>query len=175
MAFTQTMDNYCAVPPFISAQGPPLVMLVMGRDHKLYYEAYNDTSDLDEDGELDVGYKHSIDYYGYFDPYKCYKYEGSGAAAKFVPTRTTPNKYCGGEDEWSGNFLNWLSMSRIDVLRKVLYGGYRSTDSSSETVLEGVYIPQDAHSWGKEYLVRIPGYSLLLTHLQVHAPFPTHL
>jgi len=151
LAFTQTMDNYCAVPPFISAQGPPLVMLVMGRDHKLYYEAYNDTSDLDEDGELDVGYKHSIDYYGYFDPYKCYKYEGSGAAAKFVPTRTTPNKYCGGEDEWSGNFLNWLSMSRMDVLRKVLYGGYRSTDSSSETVLEGVYIPQDAHSWGKEY------------------------
>ncbi|CAD7779304.1 hypothetical protein BLFGPEAP_02216 [Candidatus Methanoperedenaceae archaeon GB50] len=77
--------------------------------------------------------------------------KGSGAAAKFVPTRTTPNKYCGGEDEWSGNFLNWLSMSRMDVLRKVLYGGYRSTDSSSETVLEGVYIPQDAHSWGKEY------------------------
>ena len=32
-------------------------MLVVGRDHKLYYEAYNDASDLNGDGKLDVGYK----------------------------------------------------------------------------------------------------------------------
>lgn len=127
-----------------------MVMLVMERDHKLYYEAYNDAQDLDGDGKLDVGYKHSIDYFGYFDPYKCYKYNPSGQA-RFEPTRYTSTKYCGGDQEWSGNFLNWLSMSRMDVLRRVLYGGHRSTDSSSETVLEGVYIPQDAHSWGKEY------------------------
>ncbi len=145
------MHNYCYVPPFVGTNVPPLVMLVMGRDHKLYYEAYNDASDLDGDGKLDVGYKHSIDYYGYFDPYKCYVYQGSGANAKFVPVRQTQNKYCGGNNEWSGNFLNWLTMARIDVLRKTLYGGYRKTDSASETVLEATYIPQDAHSWGKEY------------------------
>jgi len=144
---SDNMKEYCVIPPFINRNVPPLVMLIMGRDHKLYYEAYNDASDIDEDGELDVGYKHSIDYYGYFDSYKCYIYDGS----KFVPTRVTTNKYCGGTNEWSGNFLNWLSMSRMDVLRKVLYGGYRSTDTDSETVLEGVFIPQDAHSWGKEY------------------------
>ena len=49
-------------------------MLVMGRNHKLYYEAYNDASDLNADGVLDVGYKPSIDYYGYFDSYKYYEY-----------------------------------------------------------------------------------------------------
>jgi len=141
--------DQCAVPPFMASQIPPLVMLVMGRDHKLYYEAYNDASDLDEDGVLDVGYKHSIDYYGYFDSHKCYKYDS--ASGVFEPTRTTADKYCGGADEWSGNFLNWLTMSRMDVLRKVLYGGYRSTDTTTSTVLEGVFIPQDAHSWGKEY------------------------
>ena len=27
----------------------------MGKDHKLYYEAYNDASDLNNDGVLDVG------------------------------------------------------------------------------------------------------------------------
>jgi len=143
------MGNYCYAPPSIATTVPPLVMLVMGRDHKLYYEAYNDASDLDGDGRLDVGYKHSIDYYGYFDPYKCYSYSGSGANAKFVPVSTTSNKYCSGQ--WSGNFLNWLTMSRMDVLKKVLYGGDRITDSASETVLEASYIPQDAHSWGKEY------------------------
>lgn len=143
------MGNYCYVPPSIATSVPPLVMLVMGRDHKLYYEAYNDASDLDGDGRLDVGYKHSITYYGYFDPYKCYSYTGSGANAKFVPVSVTTNKYCSGQ--WSGNFLNWLTMSRMDVLKKVLYGGDRISDSESETVLEASYIPQDAHSWGKEY------------------------
>lgn len=146
----QAYTPSCDPPPFISAGANPMVMMVMERDHKLYYEAYNDAQDLDGDGKLDVGYKHSIDYFGYFDPYKCYQYNTSGQA-KFVPTGYTSTKYCGGEGEWSGNFLNWLSMSRMDVLLRVLYGGYRSTDSASETVLEGAYIPQDAHSWGKEY------------------------
>ena len=147
-ADSQTMSEYTATPPFLSKSVPPLVMMVMGRDHKLYYEAYNDASDLDDDGELDVGYKHSIDYYGYFDPYKCYSYDTTGTP-KFAPSNTTTDKYCSGK--WSGNFLNWVTTSRIDALRKVFYGGKRSTDSSSETVLVGGYIPQDAHSWGKEF------------------------
>ncbi|MGE4497212.1 MAG: hypothetical protein AB7E48_04975 [Deferribacterales bacterium] len=150
------MTDYCgsgnniSTPPFISATASPLVMFVMGRDHKLYYEAYNDATDLDGDGVIDIGYKHEIDYYGYFDSYKCYTYTTSGTA-RFNPSRTTADKYCGGTGEWSGNFLNWLTMSRIDVLRKVLYGGHRSTDGANETVLASTYIPRDAHSWGKEY------------------------
>ncbi len=146
----QAYTPSCDPPPFVSAGANPMVMMVMERDHKLYYEAYNDAQDLDGDGKIDVGYKHSIDYFGYFDPYKCYTYSTTGQE-KFVPTRYASTKYCGGSNEWSGNFLNWLSMSRMDVLRRVLYGGHRLTDSSNETVLEGVYIPQDAHSWGKEY------------------------
>ena len=146
-----TMADYTSAPPFIGQSAPPLVMMVMGRDHKLYYEAYNDASDLDGDGQLDVGYKHSIDYYGYFDSYKCYDYT-TGGTDRFIPVSTTTDKYCAsGSGYWSGNFLNWLSMSRMDAVRKVFYGGYRSTDSSSTTVLEGAFIPQDAHSWGKEY------------------------
>ncbi len=37
----------------------------------------------DEDGRLDVDYKHSIDYYGYFDFNKCYSYSSSGG--EFTP------------------------------------------------------------------------------------------
>ncbi len=130
-----------------TAEVPPLVMLVMARNHKLYYEAYNDASDLNGDGELDIGYNPDIDYYGYFDCYKCYSYNTTGR--RFEPSSTTPDKKCSGA--WSGDFLNYLTMSRMDCLRKVLYGGYRSTDTATETVLERAYIPQDAHSWGKEY------------------------
>ena len=41
-------------PLFTQSGQPPLNMLVMGKDHKIYYEAYNDASDLNGDGALDI-------------------------------------------------------------------------------------------------------------------------
>jgi len=146
------------VPLFLTQDVPPIVMLTMGRDHKLYYEAYNDASDLNDDGELDIRYKPAtIDYFGYFDSYKCYEY----SSGKFEPDSTTADKTCSGSNEWSGDFLNYLTTSRMDALRKVLYGGYRSTDTTTETILQRAFIPQDAHSWGKEYTsVAVDGYDI---------------
>lgn len=217
-----TAQDYAAVPPFLTTSVPPLVMLVMGRNHKLYYEAYNDASDLNEDGVLDVGYKgedepftdtngngvwdaeptltdtngngtwdpgefidsngngvwdaepftdvngdhrwtKGIDYYGYFDSHKCYTYNDTGSqdTSLFEPSSVTPDKKCSGANEWSGDFLNYLTTSRMDALRKVLYGGFRDVDSATETILQRVYVPQDAHSWGKEYTsVAVDGYDI---------------
>ena len=139
------------IPLFLPESVPPLNMLVLGRDHKLYYEAYNDYTDLNDDGVLDLKYKPAtIDYYGYFDSKKCYTY--SAGNKRFEPTGATAAvKTCAGTSDWSGDFLNYLTTSRIDALRKVLYGGFRSTDTASDTTLERSFIPQDAHSWGKEY------------------------
>jgi type IV pilus assembly protein PilY1 len=150
VAVAQVAPDISDVPLFLSESVAPLNMLVMGRDHKLYYEAYNDHSDLNGDGVTDVTYDPTrIDYYGYFDSGKCYSY--SSGDGRFNPTSTTANKQCAGSSEWSGDFLNYLTTSRIDALRKVLYGGFRRVDTSSETVLERTHIPQDAHSWVKEY------------------------
>ncbi len=136
-------------PLFLTQSQAPLVMLNMTRDHRLYYEAYNDYSDLNGDGTLDIGYKpQQINYYGYFDSFKCYQY--SSTDRRFNPVSQTSTKTCGGL-YWSGDFLNYLTTSRMDALRKVLYGGFRKTDTVGETILERVYIPQDAHTWGKEY------------------------
>lgn len=161
-SYAATRDNYEAMPPFISSGAPPLVMLVMGRNHKLYYEAYNDASDLNEDDTLDIRYSpDDIDYYGYFDSYKCYEY--NTANSRFNPNSQTSDKTCSGADEWSGDFLNYLTMSRMDTMRKVLYGGFRSIDgdSSGDTVLERAYVPQDGHSWGKEYTSEaVDGYDI---------------
>lgn len=140
-------------PIFVNSAVPPLNMLVMGRDHKLFYEAYNDASDLNGDGVIDVGYKGylpvdddgRIDYYGYFNSNVCYTYDGN----KFTPSSAANDKQC--SNKWSGDFLNYLTTSRMDALRKVLYGGYRATDTANETVLQAAFIPQDAHTWGKEY------------------------
>ncbi|MGA9342312.1 MAG: hypothetical protein WBV61_08260, partial [Rhodanobacteraceae bacterium] len=133
-------------PLFTTTSQPPLNMLVLDRDHKLFNAAYNDASDLNGDGVLDVGYKPAIEYYGYFDSHKCYNY----TAGVFEPQSVTADKTCGGT-AWSGDFLNYVTMSRMDALRKVLYGGYRSTDATDKTILERAYIPQDGHTFGKEY------------------------
>ncbi|MGL6046960.1 MAG: hypothetical protein ACRC02_10900, partial [Vogesella sp.] len=146
----------------------PLNLLVLGKDHKLFYEAYDDASDLDGDGLVDTRYKPaSIDYYGYFDSKKCYVY----SSGRFDPVQTTSNKQCNSgsnTEQWSGDFLNYLTTARIDALRRVLYGGSRYLDeavsgklSSGRVVLQRAYIPQDAHAWGKQYTsIAVDGYDL---------------
>ncbi|MDP5240138.1 PilC/PilY family type IV pilus protein [Uliginosibacterium sp. 31-16] len=144
-------------PLFLGTSAPPLMMLVMQRDHKLYYEAYNDASDLDGDGIPEIGFKPSMEYLGYFDSKICYNY--STTNSRFEPKSTTTNMECSGA--WSGNFLNYLTTSRMDALRRVLYGGYRYSDTATETVLQRSFIPQDAHAWGKEYTsTAVNGYDI---------------
>ena len=151
-AGAEDMVDYCAIPPFISAKGPPLVMLVVSREHKLFMEAYTDYNDIDGDPQklIDTTYDDTITYYGYFDSKKTYDHDGT----KFVPVGPTTggeNQHIRLDGDWSGNFLNWATMSRIDIIRKVLYGGKRCDDDPGYTVLERAAIPTDAHSWVKVY------------------------
>ncbi len=152
----QTIADYTAYPPFVSQSVPPLVMLTMSKDHRLFYKAYNDIMDLDNDGAIDTTYKDTISYYGYFDSNKCYVYQNN----RFEPSAWAIGAnlhYC--SNQWSGNFLNWATMGRIDVIRKVLYGGYRSVDTAGTdasgggavTVLSRTRLPRDNHSWVKVY------------------------
>ena len=170
-ANAQTL-NLAQSPLLTLKTAPGLVMLNMGRDLALYKAAYNDVNDLDGDGIPDIFFKPAYKYEGYFATNRCYSHDGD----KFTPTLigtevvvsttdSSKNYYkCprsvrtstapSGPYLWSGNFLNWNSMARIDVLRKVLYGGKRSTDTAGaggETVLERTYVPQDSTLWGKEY------------------------
>ncbi|MES2823293.1 MAG: PilC/PilY family type IV pilus protein [Pseudomonadota bacterium] len=140
------------------------MMLNMSRDHQLFFKIYDDYSNItDSSGSStpdllnipDTTFIHAYEYYGYFDSNKCYKYTSN----RFEPNRETQSgagnehycNYSGGTGEWSGNFLNWATMTRIDAVRKILYGGYRSTDTATETVLERAFLPNDAHSFAKFY------------------------
>jgi type IV pilus assembly protein PilY1 len=146
------------LPLFLNNSVPPLNMLVVGRDHKLFFPAYNDASDLDGDGSIDIRYKPSITYLGYFDSLTCYTY-GNGLFSPASKTTLANLKKCPGS--WSGDYLNYLTTSRADALRKVLYGGYREVDNTTQTILTRAYISTDAHTWGKEYTSRdIDGYNL---------------
>ena len=142
----------------------PMVMLVAGKDHKLFYEAYNDAADIDGDGSIDFRFKPSITYFGLFDSSLCYQPSGSGNSGVFEPKSTTSTGKCTNDEtkgEWSGNWLNYITTSRVDSLRKVLYGGYREVDNTTKTILRRAYIPQDAHSWAKEYTsTTVDGYQI---------------
>ncbi|MCU0836645.1 MAG: PilC/PilY family type IV pilus protein [Chromatiaceae bacterium] len=153
-----------AIPehPLITTQSAiPLSMLVVGRDHTLFYEAYNDASDIDGDGVIDIRFNPEIIYFGLFDSGLCYTHSGGSAnTGQFDPSGAAGDLgTCGGG--WSGNWLNYATTSRIDALRKVFYGGHRDVDSETETVLRRAYIPQDAHSWAKEYTsIAVDGYDI---------------
>jgi type IV pilus assembly protein PilY1 len=136
-------------PLFYGLQQKPIVMLNLTKDNQLHFKAYTDYSDLDDDGKPDLTYKHSFNYYGYWDSQKCYEYRAADGGY-FAPIRFSADKYCEGT-YWSGNFLNWVATSRMDSVRKILYGGKRSTDSVTETMLERNFLPMDAHSWAKFY------------------------
>ncbi|CAN5274613.1 hypothetical protein BH10PSE16_BH10PSE16_28060 [soil metagenome] len=151
------------IPPnVVTTSNRPMVMLTVSKDHSLFGPIYSDFEDLDDDGVIDTTFKPTFKYYGYFDPTKCYVYSTTdsqfnpAANATIVPTTVgtqTIDRYTclSNVSQWSGNFLNWSTMTRLDVVRKMLYGGSRSTDTNGSTVLEGTELTFDAHSFVKYY------------------------
>ena len=150
-------------PLFVGANSlPVLVMLIMSRDHSMYTEAYTDASDVDGDGTIDYYFKPEINYYGLFRSDVCYEYSGG----TFVPKKaaeageksvepgnpdagTKAFSYCDGST-WSGNFLNYVTTSRMDAVKKVVMGGERL--DSDQSIIRHTWIPYDAHSWGKSFV-----------------------
>jgi type IV pilus assembly protein PilY1 len=148
------------VPPNIisTLQNKPMVMLTASKDVTMFWKAYTDFEDLDFDGIIDYTYKPTFSYYGYFDPEKCYTYS-TASSGRFVPFGDVSSsgsdagkRYCtAGSGQWSGNFLNWATTSRMDVLRKVFYGGLRSVDSTTDTTLEQSFVPRNSQAFVKYY------------------------
>ncbi len=195
-------SNPLSIP---SLNVPTLVMLAVGRDHNLFTEAYSDYTDLTGDNVIDYMFDPSFNYYGLFDTNLCYEYtkkfdgvtnmnSKDNIEGFWIPTAIATNKtanwtvgtlakggtvkVCPGSGKWSGNFLNYATSSRIDVIRKVLYGGTRVTstakpkDVTSATstayyayssdsqnykavLLKHSNVLRDAHSWGKVFAPRM--------------------
>jgi type IV pilus assembly protein PilY1 len=151
------------VPPNITTtSNRPMVMLAASKDHSLFGPIYTDFEDVDGDGVIDTTFIPTFKYYGYFDSTKCYDYDAANGRfnpaalasieSTVVGLKTFERYTCPStKSYWSGNFLNWSSMTRLDVVRKMLYGGTRSTDESGSTVLERAKLNRDAHSFVKYY------------------------
>ncbi|MEW6669609.1 MAG: PilC/PilY family type IV pilus protein [Thermodesulfobacteriota bacterium] len=90
--------DYTAYPVFMANAVTPNIMLIIDNSGSMNEPAYM------------AQYDHNTKYYGYFEPYKKYSYSSG------VFYRNTAGT-------WDGNFLNWASMRKVDVVRKVLMGG----------------------------------------------------
>ncbi len=115
-----SIAQYTAFPPFGGRPVKPNVLVNLDTSTSLGYFAYDFdynawTAASGKGGGKAVpppssGYSSNTRYYGYFDPDERYSYNGT----EFVADPTGP---------WNGNFLNWLTMRRADVIKKALIGG----------------------------------------------------
>ncbi len=97
-------------------------------------------------------------YVGYYNSNTCYRYKGTSADGYFEPAGSTnASYYCnltGTGTGWSGNLMNFLNTSSVDVLRLALTGGDRFVDESSasvttpRTILQRAILPSDASASG---------------------------
>jgi type IV pilus assembly protein PilY1 len=147
-----SMDNFCSIPPFVSAAAPPNVMVMLsvetpmqgalhpdvtcGYTAGVYGCAPSTCQSTDAGGRsISNCYDNSKNYSGYFNPVKCYTYSSS----TFTVSGNASSHQCSGA--WSGNFLNWATMTALDGFRGTLTGGTRSGitggDTATSTILLG--------------------------------------
>lgn len=111
-AHAQAMADYTSTPPFIADAVPPNVLLLMDNSGSMDNAAYHET------GEAYVPTK---DYNGYFAPTKCYSY----ASNQFTPgaDKAASGNPCAAGAPWLGSFLNYVSMTRLEITKWVMMGG----------------------------------------------------
>ncbi len=98
-------------------------------------------------------YRAASDYPGYFNAHMCYQYpirprtggisepDLSDANGYFSIAGPADARHECTQSAFSGNFLNWASMSRLDLLRYALTGGARALDLPGLTVLQRASLP----------------------------------
>ncbi len=123
------------VPLYLLSRADPNVLINMSVETPMGGAAYTDHVGVPAGcaGRTSVSsksvgacYLPTYEYIGYFNPRKCYDY----ATTQFNPTSTAaalPNHTCSGS--WSGNFLNWVSMTAIDMFIMSMTGGNRIVDT----------------------------------------------
>lgn len=132
------MAPYVSTPIFMSSAVPPNVLIIFDNSGSMNMMAYweeieehlEGTPWWQEDIVPTTPYDPTRNYYGYFV---------SGTSSSRVMYTYSDRKFQRDPSgQWEGNFLNWLTMRRADVARKVLVGGRATVrDRSGVTTLTG--------------------------------------
>lgn len=130
---TPTVDEYTKTPPFISREIPPNVIVALDISGSMKAVAYRDVGAGNWKTGVHDDFDRTTSYYGYFDSTKMYAYN---SVKQFFYESAT--------GEWDGNFMNWLVMRRMDIVRKVLVGGKVSvkiTDQDASSSTHNTIVP----------------------------------
>jgi len=157
-----TNNDYCVNPIFSSNAVKPNILLVMDFSGSMQFPAYlpenfgnYDTSDVADCGTSTISstsnsskrYDKTRDYYGLFEPTKYYTQSSSKYTESSCATDATePNRIGTGTTCISGNFLNWLTATRIDVARRALTGGRTNTGTTQLESEGSRYVIQDNYN-----------------------------
>jgi len=125
------------LPLFLTVSVDPNVLINLSVEGPMGGAAYSDQSGnpagctgrkdnvLGDNSADNIGscYFPDTEYLGYFDPNKCYVY----SSGQFNPGATATSHACtsSSNGRWSGNFLNWASMTAIDEFIWSMTGGNR--------------------------------------------------
>jgi type IV pilus assembly protein PilY1 len=78
----------------------------------------------------------AVPYQGYFDSSKCYTYSIPSEVFTPVSARSATGS-CPANTQWSGDVLNWLTMTNVDQFRSAMTGGTRDNFSSMAATSPG--------------------------------------
>jgi len=126
-------------PLFLTTSVDPNVLFNMSVETPMGGAAYNDqpnlstgcTGRVNDGGTVGICYSPSQEYLGYFDPNKCYTY----SSGQFNPDGAVNNISHECTSKFSGNFMNWATMTAMDMFVLTMTGGNRVVDTTSETVI----------------------------------------
>src|SRR3990167_8081016 len=129
--------EFFSLPPFLEREtGKPSVIVSLDVSDAMLTAAY-------PSGD----FVPTTTYPGYFDASSQYRYDT--ASGMFVVDATLTR---GTGEAWDGNFLNWLTMRRIDLARHALVGGKvrnRAVSGNNPFVLEGEAEQGSGHAFQK--------------------------
>jgi type IV pilus assembly protein PilY1 len=137
------MDDYCLMPPYVKRDVATNIMLQVDNSHDMLAPAHLDATYCpSRPGGNDNCWNSSTnayydEYLGHFPPKTCYNPD---VGKKFKYTQNvdyTTYTYTGcPAGEFNGNVLNWATMSRYTIAKKVLTGE-ASTSANSPFEIEG--------------------------------------
>ena len=92
---------------------------------------------------LAVPYVRTATYVGYFDAAKCYQYTTSNSGYFYTSATAVANVNHECSNAFSGNFMNWVTMSAIDEFRYAITGGNRDDENgpNNGTIIQRAYLP----------------------------------
>ncbi len=109
------MATYCIQPPFLVARTQPNVMIVLDNSGSMEGAAFLGSYDP---AQFSTGH-----YYGYFEPTTKYKWTTSVTPNRWVPTTDDISTGDATNPIIIGDLLNWATMKRVDISKKILIGG----------------------------------------------------